>query len=357
MRSGPGSAHVGPGLLLRGELGRERVNRVLVAADPLFQEHSVHPGHPESPQRLAALEPVFQERRLPRIAVRDADDAEILALHSAAHLRRLTRLSEAGGGPLDADTALGPESLRVARAAAAATIDLALALAQGEADGAFAAVRPPGHHATRDRAMGFCVLNNTALAAEALRARGVRVAVFDWDVHHGNGTQEAFYASSEVLVASMHQRDHYPHTGEASELGEGEGLGANWNVPLPAGCRDADYLYAFDRLVETPLRAFQPEALLISAGFDPHRLDPLGGMAVTTEGFRALLRKARAAAGGAPTLLVLEGGYALDALAESTAACLDELAGAPADLPEQGRPHPHVVGLVDRIAREWGERG
>lgn len=330
------------------------MNTVLIAADPIFERHAPYLGHPDQPHRLQVLADLPAVAGLPRLPPRPATDDELLAAHSEDYLSLLGRMEAAGGGNLCPDTPVGPESVAVARHAVGACIDLALALAQGEARAAVALVRPPGHHAERERGMGFCLLNNVAAAALAATRLGRRAAVLDWDVHHGNGTQNILWRSGETVVVSIHQYPHYPwRTGGADELGEGPGHGLNRNVPMPAGCRDGDYLRAFEDLVCPVLRGFAPDVLLISAGFDAHRLDPYGGMALTAAGFREMLRRAWLAVGAAPVLLVLEGGYSLDALRESVAACVDELARGPSDDGIAPAAHPDVVRHIERVKSEW----
>jgi acetoin utilization deacetylase AcuC-like enzyme len=203
----------------------------------------------------------------------------------------------------------------------------------GTLDRAFCNVRPPGHHATRGRAMGFCLFNNVAVGAAAALARGVaRVAIVDFDVHHGNGTQEAFYGERRVLFVSSHQFPFYPGTGSLSEVGEGKGRGFTVNLPMPVGLRDGDYRRAYREIVEPIGRAFDPELVLVSAGFDPHRDDPIGAMGVTAAGFAELTDVCLAIASGSARgrlVAVVEGGYDLDGIAESSAATVRQMLGAP----------------------------
>jgi acetoin utilization deacetylase AcuC-like enzyme len=237
----------------------------------------------------------------------------------------------------DPDTAMGPRSYAAAVRAAGAVVDAVEKVLDGAVDRAFCSVRPPGHHAAPGRAMGFCLLDNVAVGAAAALARGLsRVAVIDFDVHHGNGTQEAFYRDRRVLFVSSHQFPFYPGTGDLDEVGAGEGRGFTVNLPMPAGMGDGDYRRAYRAIVEPIGRAFDPEIVLVSAGFDPHRDDPLGGMAVTPAGFAELMDVCLAVASGAArgrVVAVLEGGYDLDGLADSAAAVVGRMLGRPGTPP------------------------
>jgi acetoin utilization deacetylase AcuC-like enzyme len=245
-------------------------------------------------------------------------------VHDQAYLDELREMSAAGGGYLSLDTAVGAgswEAVSLASGAACSAVEGALA---GET--AFAIARPPGHHAGRDYGMGFCLTNHAAVAAGHALSSGLeRVAILDWDVHHGNGTQDIFYADSSVLYLSMHQSPFYPGTGAVGEVGEGEGLGFTVNVPLPAGSGEDLYAAVFAGVFLPVLREFGPEVILVSAGFDAHVDDLLGGMALESDSFgrfAALISALSSEVGAAPPAFVLEGGYNLDALTESVAATM-----------------------------------
>lgn len=268
----------------------------------------------------------------PAVAFAPASDEQILRVHTEAHLRRLETLAARGGGWIDTDTVVREDSVDVARLSAGAACAAVDALSDGQIDRAIVISRPPGHHATPNRAMGFCLFNTVAIAAEHARANGYdRVAIIDWDVHHGNGTQDAFYGRSDVLFCSMHQWPYYPGTGAASETGSGEGVGCTRNVPLPAGSTDDDYVRVMRDAFRPAVESFEPDLVLISAGYDAHVHDPLGDMLVTDSGFRVLMQEAIELGNqfGGKLLVVLEGGYLVQALAGCVADAIDVLDDTP----------------------------
>lgn len=315
-------------------------DKVLVVDDALFELHGASANHPERPARLEAARAGLRAARLSteQLPPVDASRELLERVHAPAYLDRLETLRGARG-MLDPDTFVSPHSVEAALRAAGGVGALGELLAKGERRG-IALVRPPGHHALPGKAMGFCLLNNVAVGAEAARRAGAkRVAIVDIDVHHGNGTQAIYWSDPDVLYVSTHQYPFYPGTGDLRERGEGPGLGTTVNIPLSEGADDVVYAEAVDEVVVPSLATFRPDVVLISAGFDAFINDPLAGMAVSPEGFAFMVsRIARAADGlGAPVGMVLEGGYDLPGLESCVRAAALALAGEPALDP---RNHP-----------------
>lgn len=302
----------------------------LVVIDQGYLKHLPGESHPERPERIqallnlaGALDKQMFELASPRAATR----ADVEYTHGADHVRLVESTSKHNRYALDGDTITCRDSFGVALLAVGGFLTLLDAIASKQSSNGFALVRPPGHHALRDHAMGFCLFNTMAIGAEYLkRVYGAKkILIMDWDVHHGNGTQAAFYDDPTVLFISTHQFPFYPGSGAVNETGVGAGEGLTLNVPLPAGCTDVEYLQVFQDIVVPAAEKFQPDWILVSAGFDPHRRDPLGGMNVTEEGFgamaRLLLMLANRFADGRIAFL-LEGGYDLAGLRDSVAAVL-----------------------------------
>lgn len=308
--------------------------KVAVLRDPIFREHNNGEGHPERPARLDAVDRALERSSIADALVdlppRDATEAQLARVHDRDYIRRIAATDGSGFRMLDADTGVGPRSYRAALRAAGAAVTAVEAVVAGEVRRAFALPRPPGHHAERDRAMGFCLFNNVAVAAAHARAiLGVeRVAIVDWDVHHGNGTQRRFYDDPAVLYVSVHQHPLFPGTGLLEETGGNGAGGRTINLPLPAGRTDRDYRIVFEQVILPVLGEFSPELLLVSAGFDAHRNDPLAGMSLSSEAFRRmtreLLRVAEEHAEGR-IVHVLEGGYDPAALSEGVELVFGEL--------------------------------
>jgi acetoin utilization deacetylase AcuC-like enzyme len=306
-----------------------------IVRDDRFLTHHMGPGHIESPQRLEAVYAMLdRETGLPlkRIDARPASRAEIETVHAHEYFGYVASTAGQDYVVLDPDASATPRTFETALLAAGGVLEAADAVLRGDAANAFALVRPPGHHAEYDQAKGFCFFNNVAIAAEhLLKARGLaRVLVADWDLHHGNGTQHAFYARRDVLFFSTHQSPFYPGTGGWDETGSGAGEGFTVNVPLRPGKTDGDYRFLYRNLLGPVAEAFEPEFILVSAGFDIGRGDPLGGMLVSADGFAALAAEVKSLADalcGGRLLLVLEGGYNRTVLADGARAVLRQLAG------------------------------
>jgi acetoin utilization deacetylase AcuC-like enzyme len=333
----------------------------LVITDRRFLEHDPGTGHPESPERLAVVLDDLARSPIAGVRVgapRPATDAEIDAVHAPRYREALAGL-DGLRARLDPDTSVSPGSWAAATLAAGAAVGAVEAVQEGAVDNAFALVRPPGHHAEAGRAMGFCLLNNAAIAAEAaLRGGAERVLIVDWDVHHGNGTQDIFATRDDVLYLSVHQYPFYPGTGGAEEIGIGRGRGATVNCPLPAGQTDADYGVVFHDLLLPAARQFRPDLVIVSAGYDAHARDPLAEMEVSERGFAAMtsaVRELAAQACGGRMVLLLEGGYDLGALASSVRASLEALTGRREDFPAGAGPAaPRAVAAAREALRSAG---
>jgi acetoin utilization deacetylase AcuC-like enzyme len=331
-----------------------------IYTDPLFLEHQAGPGHPESPARLRALLDDLAARPVQGTVTRrprPASDEEILAVHSAGYLAVL-RATAGRTVRLDPDTVTSPASFAAAQLAAGAAVGAVEAVWTGQARNAFVWARPPGHHAEQAEAMGFCLLNNVAIAAEAARRLGAeRVMILDWDVHHGNGTQHFYQARRDVLFASSHQYPFYPGTGAPDEIGRGEGAGFTVNCALPAGQGDGDYGAVFHDVFLPVGAAFRPDLVIVSAGFDAHTADPLAEMRASERGFAAMcsgVRQLAESCCAGRLVLVLEGGYDLAALAGSVHACLEVMTGARDDFPPGGdRARPAISATRQALSSHW----
>lgn len=305
----------------------------LVLSHSQMQDHVPSATHPESPARLAAIEARLAgldalEHRVARPAKR----SDIELIHPEHYITGLEEFRGARGF-VDPDTATSPGSIEASWLAVGAAVEAVASVVDGTHSSSLALVRPPGHHAEPDRAMGFCFFSNVAIAAAAARERmgSQRILVVDWDVHHGNGTQKAVYERDDILFFSVHQSPLYPGSGHVEERGVGAGTGYTVNAPLPAGMGDGAYEMLFDELLRPIADAYAPDLVLVSAGFDAHRMDPLAQMQVTSQGFARMCSTVREIANEhaeGRLSLVLEGGYHLDALSESVAYCTEILAGS-----------------------------
>ncbi len=345
-------------------VGEGAVAVPLYYSHPASLEHDPRlfsPGHPDTPERLFVLEAALREhdwlgweRRLAPAA----GEEQLELAHSADHVRFVRELCETGGGAIDADTFVGPRSYDAALHAAGGALEMTRALLGGEASVGFSAQRPSGHHAERDRAMGFCLFDNIAVAAAwAVEEAGLeRVFVLDWDVHHGNGTAEIFRTRREVLFASLHQSPLYPGTGPLEDAGSGPGEGYTINLPVPPGTGPELWMALIDRVVLPAARQYRPQLILVSAGFDAHRLDPLAHCTLETDTFVAMAARVRelGAETGAPVGVVLEGGYHAGVLAECVCAVVPVLAGEGGVDGEVVRPGTSVDSLVARAVGVYG---
>ena len=305
--------------------------------DPVYLEHDTG-NHPENSRRLAAiishLEESGTKERLTLLSPRPASVEELEMVHVPEYVSQVKNKAEKGGGWLDPDTVMCPKSYEVASYAVGGLLTAVEAVMKGKVSSAFALVRPPGHHATSNRAMGFCIFNNVAVAAKFALANFniARVLIADFDVHHGNGTQEVFYANPEILYFSTHQYPFYPGTGWSNETGSGEGEGTTVNFPMTAGWGDIEYLRAFNEVLAPIARRFQPQLILVSAGFDPHWADSIATMQVSITGFAQMvtvLRNLAAELCQGHLVLTLEGGYNLQVVASAVRATFDALSECP----------------------------
>jgi acetoin utilization deacetylase AcuC-like enzyme len=338
-----------------------------IVKDDIYLQHITDEYHPESPRRLKriyAMLETLDQKGLAYISPRMATHEEIALIHERSYIDAIARTSGKASQQLDPDTVTSPKTYEAACMAVGGLLELADAIQSSEIGSGFALVRPPGHHAERSHAMGFCIFNNIAIASRYLEKQYnlKNILVVDFDLHHGNGTQHSFYKDKSVLYFSTHQYPHYPGTGWYEEIGEGEGSGYTVNVPMSSGMGDEDYVYAFKDVLVPVSEMYKPEMVLVSAGFDTYYNDPLGEMAVTEAGYaamtRILLDIAKKHCGG-KTLFALEGGYDVGGLASSVRAVIAELRGQSLyPYEKKGEPSAAIVQMTAALKRVllpyWG---
>ena len=336
--------------------------KVGLVYDPIYLKHDTG-QHVENAKRLewvlSHLERTGLKAQLVPVEPRAASIEEISLVHHKQYISYVRDVAQRGGGWLDADTIISSDSFQAAACAAGGNIRATEAVMDGDVSSAFALVRPPGHHAISDQAMGFCLFNNVAIATKYALARyGLdHVVIIDFDVHHGNGTQAAFYDDPRVLYISTHEYPFYPGTGGIEETGSGAGKGTTVNIPLPAGCGDSEYLRVFEQIIVPATRRFGAQLILVSAGYDPHWADELAMMQVTTSGFAQMVRIIKGLADelcGGRLVFTLEGGYNLEALSYSVAATLAVLLGKanvedPLGQPRHRSTAPDIARLITAI--------
>ncbi len=332
--------------------------RVLVASHPSSLEHDTTRNHPESPDRVAAVMRGIDESGITveHLESPEITRAELALVHDPEYISMIETFCQLGGGALDMDTLVSSGSWEAALTAAGGMSALTRSQDHPNDTLGFAITRPPGHHALKDRAMGFCLFNNVAIAAKLVRSQGRRVAIIDWDVHHGNGTQSIVMDDPGILYLSIHQRDFYPFEGDVEDIDAGEAKGTTINIPLPAGTGGDVYRRAWAEIVLPVVDQFNPDSVLISAGYDAHVEDPLGGMRLIADDFAMFAFSLADRHPLSRTVLALEGGYDLDALRSCTAATLKGFAGEgprepPLESPVGARAALQAAAEV--ISRHW----
>lgn len=330
---------------------------VLYVTHPRFADHDTGFGHPERPERLAAVDAGLDRAGLREavipVAATPAPEAALNGVHPTSYRTALANFSMTGGGYIDGDTHLGIHSWEAALLAAGAGIEAVGRLDAGEAPVAFCAVRPPGHHALANRAMGFCLLNNVAVAASHLADRGERVVIVDYDAHHGNGTQDIFWRDPRVFYVSLHEWPLYPGTGRLTDLGEGDGWRSTLNVPLPAGSSGDAYRRAVNEVIGPILSAWEPTWMILSAGFDGHRRDPITDLGLTSADFADITVDLVQLVDPGRRLIFLEGGYDLEALSTSVGSVMSALVDDGAYRPERSSEGDRGRDVSDAVLKNW----
>ncbi|MDH3517872.1 MAG: histone deacetylase [Acidimicrobiia bacterium] len=331
--------------------------RTLLVTHPVFYRHASEHWHPERPERLdAVIEGVRRARHeLQEAAAPEIDLELIRAVHDAEYIRSIEAFCRSGGGHLDPDTYATPASWEAALRSAGAGVVAVDRLQAGAIDTAFLAIRPPGHHAVANQAMGFCLFNNVAIVARMLVGGGARVAIVDWDIHHGNGTQDMFDDDPSVLYVSFHQYPFYPGTGWLDETGYGPGRGTTVNIPLPALSGGDVYRAGYEQIVAPILAEFEPDWILISAGFDAHELDPLADGMLVASDYQFLSSKLAAAVPTGRMIYFLEGGYDLAAVRDSVTASLEGAAGFAVSPAEPNSSSPGAWRILELVRRAQSE--
>ncbi len=335
-----------------------------IVYDQIYLRHDTG-SHPENARRLTAimnrLNETHTREKLVNMKPFPATEKELMLVHSKSHITEIKHAAENGGENIDPDTVVSFHSFEAALYAAGGLIKATQAVMNGEVSSAFALVRPPGHHATREDSMGFCLFNNIAIAAKyALSSFPIKkIAIIDFDVHHGNGTQEAFDSNPNVLYVSTHETPLYPGTGSLNETGTGEAKGTKVNIPLPAGCGDAEYGRAYEEIIVPAVTRFEPELIMVSAGYDAHFKDDLAMMRLTTSGYAMIVKHIKGLADNlcnGRIVMTLEGGYNLEALAASVKATFDVLLGStdvqdPIGKPAEKFTSPDITGIIGQAKK------
>lgn len=333
--------------------------KIAIVRDPIYLKHSNGPGHPESPERLKAIDKLLKnfpwKSRIIDIPARQATFDELAWVHDSDYIKRIEMTKERSFTMLDPDTGAASDSYSAAVRAAGGTMEAINAVLTGQFDSAFAFVRPPGHHAEAGRAMGFCLFNNVAIGAlYAIKAHDLkRVLIVDWDVHHGNGTMNCFYNCNQVIYFSIHQYPHYPGTGHIDDTGGDGGEGYTVNVPVRGGQGDAEYMAILHDIFQPITGEFAPQLILISAGFDAHQNDPLANMELTSKGYglmTAAIMEVAAECCTGKIVLVLEGGYSLSALAEGISNVLQALLGEQPEPSKELQPvNIYIANVIEDV--------